>query len=169
METIIDIHFRENKEILDFLESKNEISFRNDVDNKLKKILLLSVASFFEKEVTDLVVNFISKKTEADDLIVSFVSNKAINRQYHTYFDWKGNNANQFFGLFGSDFKQGIVKEIKEKELENSVKSFLELGRLRNEMVHQNAGTFNIDKTTKEIYESYKIALSFLDFLKEKF
>ncbi|MBE7122992.1 HEPN domain-containing protein [Bacillus cereus] len=169
METIIDIQFKENKEVLDFLESQNEVSFRNDIDNKLKKVLLLSVASFFEKEVTDLVVNFISKKTEDNDLIVSFVSNKAVSRQYHTYFDWKGNNANQFFGLFGSNFKKEIEKEIKGKELEPAVKAFLELGGLRNNMVHQNTGTYNIEKTTKEIYELYKIAVSFLAFLKEKF
>ncbi|MFC0471886.1 HEPN domain-containing protein [Halalkalibacter kiskunsagensis] len=169
MDTIIDIQFKENEEVLNFLESQHEISFRNDVDNKLKKVLLLSVASFFEKEVTDLVMNYISNKTEDNHLIVSFVNNKAISRQYHTYFDWKGKNANQFFGLFGSDFKKEIEKEIKEKELETAVKAFLELGGLRNNMVHQNTGIYNIEKTTKEIYELYKIALSFLSFLNEKF
>lgn len=168
METIIDVQFRDNKEILDFLEKQNEISFRNDMDNKLKKILLLSAASFFEKEITELVVNFVNSKTLGNDLIVSFVKNKAINRQYHTFFDWKGKNVNSFWGLFGSDFKKEADKEIKEKELETKVHAFLELGELRNNLVHQNAGTFVIEKTTDEIYQLYKNALSFLEFLKQK-
>ncbi|GAK01670.1 HEPN domain-containing protein [Geomicrobium sp. JCM 19055] len=164
MNTIIDIQYNENKEVLDFLESQEEISYKNDIDNKLKKILLLSVASYFEKEITDLVVSFISAKSEKNDLIISFVNNKAVTRQYHSYFDWRGNNANQFFGLFGSEFKQNITLEIKEKELEPSIKSFLEIGNLRNNMVHQNTGTYTIEKTTYEIYESYKSSLPFFRF-----
>jgi hypothetical protein len=169
METIIDIHFRENKEILDFLETHKEISFKTNADDKLKKILLLSIASYFEKEICDLVLNYVFTKSEENDLITSFVHNKAVTRQYHTYFDWKGNNANQFFGFFGSEFKKVVEKEIREKELENAVKSFLELGNLRNNMVHQNAGTYIIEKTTLEIYESYKDALPFLAYLQGKF
>ncbi|ESU32721.1 hypothetical protein G3A_09975 [Bacillus sp. 17376] len=168
METIIDIQFKENKELLDFLEGQNEVSFRNDMDNKLKKILLLSGASYFEKEITDIVVKYIQEHSAGNDFIVSFVKNKAIQRQYHTYFDWKGKNANQFWGLFGSDFKTETEKQIKEKELESNVKSFLELGELRNNLVHQNAGTYVIDKTTEEIYGLYRNALPFLSYLRER-
>lgn len=168
METIIDIQFNENQELLEFLGLHNEISYRTDMDNKLKKILLLTIASYFEKEITGLVVDYVSRKTEKNELIVYFLVNKAIERQYHTYFNWSGSNANSFFGLFGRNFKIEAKKEVKEKELDSAVKAFLELGRLRNEMVHQNAGTFTIEKTTKEIYELYKIALPFVTFLKEK-
>ena len=168
MDTIIDIYYKENNEILKYFEEQNEVSFRNDADNKLKKILLLYIASYFEKEISELITDYVNH-TSGSAMILSFVQNKAIKRQYHTYFTWDGNNANSFFSMFGQDFKQIATKEIKEKDLESPIKSFLELGSLRNSMVHQNAGSFVIEKTTAEIYETYKEALKFLLYLREKF
>lgn len=40
--------------------------------------------------------------------IAEFIRNKAIERQYHTYFNWKENKAtsiNGFWGLWGDEFK----------------------------------------------------------------
>ena len=55
----------------------------------------------------------ISNKNE---LLVSFVNNKAISRQYHTYFSWKDTNANSFFGLFGDIFSNFIKQEVRNSE-----------------------------------------------------
>ena len=49
-----------------------------------------------------------------------------------------------------------------DEKLDSSIKAFIELGRERNRLVHQNFGTYSIEKTSKEIYELYE------NFLKSK-
>ena len=59
------------------------------------------------------------------------MKNKAIERQYHTYFSWKEKNANAFFGLFGESFKNEVTIEINQSEpLKLSMKGFMELAVL---------------------------------------
>jgi len=168
MKTIIDITFEENNNVLQYLNEKNEVSYYADLDDKLKKMLVLSIASYFEKQITDMIYSFVHKKTDENVIITSFVQKKAISRQYHTFFDWKKNNCNSFLGLFGEVFKKEVQEEIKDRNMNENVKAFLELGELRNNLVHQNAATFIIEKTSLEIYEQYKSASNFIDLLKEK-
>lgn len=162
--------YKDNKEILDFLESNNEISFRSDLDSKLKKIILLSSASYYEKLVTSLLEDFAAKVTRNNVKLISFVKCKGISRQYHTLFDWKAANINSFLGLFGDDFKVEMKKEINDnEELKSSVQSFLLIGSERNKLVHIDFATFSLDYTSDEIYKHYKNGLKVISFLRDKF
>ena len=97
------------------------------------------------------------------------MKNKAIARQYRTFFNWDAKNANTFFGLFGIEFKEHINSIIKEKEeISNYIKAFLEIGRERNRLVHQDFGNFSLEKTTEEIYELYKEAANFILFFEKE-
>jgi hypothetical protein len=97
-------------------------------------------------------------------LVENFVVNKAISRQYHTWFAWTGSNANQFFALFGPDFKQTMINKIKKSDqLQNSIRAFLELGGERNKLVHQNYAVFQLEKTLDEIYQLYQSANEFVE------
>jgi RiboL-PSP-HEPN len=92
------------------------------------------------------------------------VKNKALARQYHTFFNWDARNANSFFGLFGGDFKDFMTAKVEDDStLEAGIKAFLQLGDSRNELVHENFATFALDKTAEEIYELYKKALRFVE------
>jgi RiboL-PSP-HEPN len=94
------------------------------------------------------------------------VRNKAVARQYHTWFNWCDNNANQFFGLFGAEFKAQMSELVKgSEEMQRSVRAFLELGNERNRLVHQDFATFSMEKTLDEIYRLYQSALMFVDAL----
>src|SRR5712691_8896870 len=56
---------------------------------------------------------------------------------------WDESNANQFFDMFGTDFKLAMGKRIKESdELRASVAAFLEVRNERNKLVHQDYATF---------------------------
>jgi len=98
--------------------------------------------------------------------------------QYHTYFTWgekdepskPGKNANTFFSMFGEEFKSECEKEVKANgELDRVIKAFLELGHLRNILVHSNFAALNFDtKTTNEIFELYQDGQKFIEFLKIK-
>jgi hypothetical protein len=98
--------------------------------------------------------------------------------QYHTYFNWgekgdldkPGKNANTFFSLFGEEFKKNVEAEINaDKNLESAVKVFLEIGHIRNTLVHSNFAAYNLDnKTADEIFELYKKGFEFIVYIQAK-
>ena len=95
-DTAIDRMYSEFSELLRFLCDKGEPSFQSSVDSVFKKTLAIAAASFFEHELTRIILAVVDKRTSGDDLVQNFIRNKAIERQYHTLFDWKSNNANTF-------------------------------------------------------------------------
>jgi hypothetical protein len=169
-QSIVDRIYQDNLDLLKFLEEKNEPSFLVQFNTVFTKTLLLSAASYFEHEICRMVQAFIEYKTQNDECIVSIVKQKAIERQYHTYFDWEGRNANKFFSLFGKTFKEKRLKDVKEDiDLDSAIKSFLELGNERNKLVHQNFADCTIEKTAEEVYKLYQQATLFIDFLDRQF
>ena len=166
---IVGTRYKEFKEMIDYLETNKEISLKIVADDNLKKVLLLSAASYFEDEIKELILDFVEKNSDNNLMIKSFVKNKAVERQYHTYFDWKTGNANSFFSLFGDEFKNQAKGDVKDNsKLEKSIRAFLEIGNLRNELVHGNFAVFPIEKTVEEIYELYCSAHQFIDYLSSK-
>ena len=57
--TIIDVLYEENQKIDRFLEEHGEISLRKNVDNNFRKALLLSIASYFEHEIGEIILRAI--------------------------------------------------------------------------------------------------------------
>lgn len=139
MPTIIDSLYEENRSLLDYLNKAGEVSLVTVVSESFRKSLALSVASYFETLIQDGIVSVVEQCSGGADAVLEFVKNKAIERQYHTYFDWDRSNANRFFGLFGSGFKEYMNKKVQASEqLAASIKAFVELGSIRNQLVHQN-------------------------------
>ena len=167
-DSIIDTIYRRNKEIASYLNQERQITFESDVRDTFRKVLVLSIASYFENEVKNLILDFIKQKSRSE-IVSTFVQRKAIERQYHTFFQWDGSNANAFFGLFGSDFKQKCKELISvDGELESAVKAFIELGRTRNELVHLDFATYQLAKSDEEYYALYQSAEKFLYFLRDQ-
>jgi hypothetical protein len=169
-QSIIDRIYQDNLDLLKFLEEKNEPSFMIQFNTVFTKTLLLSAASYFEHEICRMIQSFIERKTQNDECITTIVKQKAIERQYHTYFDWDGKNANKFFSLFGRTFKEKRLQDVKENpDLQFAIKSFLEIGSERNKLVHQNFADCTVEKTAAEVYELYQQASIFIDFLDNQF
>jgi hypothetical protein len=163
-DTIIDRLHYELSSLLTVLEKAQEISLRSTADDTWRKSLLLAAASHFERRMTESVLAFVSGEASGNSLVTSFVKNKAVSRQYHTWFSWDQTNANSFFGLFGDEFRMFMKGKVKgDVDLAESIKAFLELGAHRNRLVHQDYGTFWLEKTAEEIYGLYKKALRFVD------
>ena len=77
-----------------------------------------------------------------------------IERQYHTLFDWKANNTNAFWKLFGEATKDSVRQRINSDDtLKTAEQSFIELGRQRNLLVHENFAEFDVNITVEEIYK----------------
>lgn len=167
--SIIDKQFEAGSALVKYLTDKKELSFTSEAENNFRKNLLLSAASYFEKEVCEILIQFAKSRSSNCDLIVSFIKSKGISRQYHTLFEWEKTNANKFFSHFGDMFKKQMEKKIDEDlNLQKGVKAFLELGRERNRLVHQNFAEVALDKTAMEIYDLYKTSVSFIDCLRKE-
>ncbi len=161
----IESLYDEYGELIKFCRSNAQISFELYINDIYKKALLLSAASYFESIITTTILGFVSKNTRNNPEIIALVENKALKRQYHTFFNWDVNNANQFFGLFGDALKRRAREEIKTKKLEDAEAAFLSIGRERNQLVHQNYIEVQIYDTFEEIYSKYKKACNFVDLI----
>ena len=138
------------------------------VEENFPKALLLAAASHFEKCLMDSVEVLAKESTRDDHPLVSLIQGKVIKRQYHTWFDWdKPRNvksANPFFSMFGSDFKTHAEHMVAQDDrLSESILAFLEIGRERNMLVHQDFANYSMDKNSSEVYQLYRIAVTFVD------
>lgn len=161
--TPVDRLYEESSSVIAAL-GRDEPSLAVAAGDNFRKALVLAAASYFEFRVSTCVLEFVHERTNGNGLVVGFVKNKAISRQYHTWFKWEETNANHFFGLFGSQFKQMMAERIKASEdLRGSIRAFLEVGNERNKLVHQDFASFSLEKTLEEIYGLYRQSLLFVD------
>ena len=162
--TVVDVLHEDFIALLSVLDEADEVSLRAVADDNFRKSLLLAAASYFERRMTEIVLSFVEDATNRNLLVTALVRNKAVSRQYHTWFDWKASNANRFFQLFGGDFGDFMKRKTREDdEFDASVRAFLEIGRERNRLVHQDFGAFPLEKTTEEIHALYRRALCFVE------
>jgi hypothetical protein len=167
--TVVDILYEDFSNIDKYLLAQEELSFKIRTDDIFRKSLLLSSASFFETHICEIIIKYVDRHSKSNLIINAFLKNKAISRQYHTFFNWETSNANNFLGLLGEDFKKFMQEEIKKDErLELSIRDFMEIGKERNRLVHQNYGLYTIEKTSDEIFKLYKSALYFLEIFQSR-
>ncbi len=163
-DTIIDQLYAENEALVQYLYTQKQISFATTVNANFRKTLLVAIASYFEVKVRDDLTAFITDTVGEDHPLLHLSKRKALDRQYHTYFDWKGKNANAFFALFGEPFKTYMTKKVAaDEDLSEAIKAFLELGETRNQIVHESFAEFTLEKTPEEIYTLYKQARTFVE------
>ncbi len=152
-DTVVDRLHGDLSALLTVLHEKQEISLLNSVDDNWRKSLLLSAASHFERRMTDCIMAFVSSATSGNSLVTSFVKNKAVSRQFHTWFSWDEADANSFFGLFGASFRTFMKKKVRGDEgLSESIKAFLELGAERNRLMHTHILFLLLNTTLKRYW-----------------
>ena len=155
----------EHDELIKHLLETGKITWKSRADDQFAKTLLLAVASRFEARLTACVVETFESATGGSDALVSFVQKQAVERRYHTWFSWRdAKNANSFFRSFSEEFKNAMEAKVKnDPDIDDAVKAFLELGRLRNELVHEDYATFSMQKTPGDVLERYRAAARFVD------
>ncbi len=166
---IVDSLYAQFSELRSLLDEDMEISLRSAADSIFRKALLLSAASLFEHRVSDELVRYCAERADGDELLQSFVRKQALDRKFHTLFEWNNRKANSFFGLFGDGFKKWMREQAKiDPLLQEAIDAFLELGSERNQLVHQNFAAYPMQKTSEEIYNLYLSAAVFVDTLPVK-
>lgn len=186
MITEVDRLYNEYEEISNFLSSKNEISLSSNLNKQYKKVILLSSASYYEHQIISILSNFVAQCSQNDTRLINFLKIQAISGKYHQLFNWgeqdnpdkPNKNANRFWRLFGNEFKERINKELetknitdqveikKKEEVITSIQAFLEIGHLRNILVHNNFAAYDYNqKTTQEIYLLHQGANRFIEYV----
>ncbi|MEK6324548.1 MAG: HEPN domain-containing protein [Acidobacteriota bacterium] len=168
--TLIDTLFKEQKELVGFLQGQGQVSFSQSVEAFLSKTLLLSIASYFESRITNTITDYAARVSNADEALTSLVRIKAIERQYFTYFQWREGNRSvmPFFAMFGTVLKDSAKLELKGEDLAQAAAAFLELGDLRNLLVHENFASYPLEMTSDEVYGLYVAALKFVTYIEVK-
>jgi hypothetical protein len=162
--TVVDRIYEDFATLLQILDSAAQPSLRSFAEENLRKSLLLASASFFERKMTEAVLDFAASVTSQGHVLTFLVKNKAVSRQYHTWFSWDTKNANSFFSLFGPEFSERMQETVSnDANLKSSIEAFLEMGRERNRLVHQDFGSFALEKTAAEIYQLYSSAFRFVN------
>lgn len=164
--TIVDNMYRDSVDVLAFLDSSEEFERKRVAEDHFRKSLLMAAASHFERRLTECVIAFAEEVGGAGHVLVELVRRKAVERQYHTWFDWSGGNANAFFRMFGDDFRAWARNEVTaDIELDGSIRDFLQIGAERNRLVHQDYGNFSMEKTADDVYALYRSASVFVDWV----
>ena len=165
----VDALHKDFADLLAFLDQAGQISFRITADDNFRKVLLLAAASYFERQLTEVVVSFVGTVTAPDHVVTWLIKKRVVERQYHTWFDWKARNANKFFSMFGNSFKNHMSKLVnRDDTLSSAIQAFMEIGRERNDMVHHDFGSYTLQKTLEEIYEMYRSAAKFVEWFSQE-
>jgi len=167
--TIIDTRVLEHRALVAFLREHVQESMAFYVEYDFRKVLIVSAASFIEKRIVDTLHAFASKA--ADQRIEHVLRNTVFKREkFSSLFEWSGNNVNAFLKQFGEDFKKLLAESISnDLQLSNGAKSFLKLGHLRNNLVHNNFADSSSDQTVEDVYAEYNSAMCFVEFLCQRF
>jgi hypothetical protein len=161
----IEIFFGNQTLIIERLLELSEISLASDFSNSLSKVLIIASASYFEDCITSYIKEFVEKNSNSE-MLREFFRIRAIERQYHTWFDWEKQNASKFFSLFGSGAKQRLERLVSNDDnIEQSIRDFLLLGSQRNLIAHKNLLNYPISDTPFEIHKRIYSASRFLEFM----
>lgn len=163
---LIEALYQEHAELRHYLVEQGQVTFLAELERTYPKVLLIAVASFFEVELIRILDEYFAKESDGDELTLAFIREKAFKRQYHTYFSWDAANVNAFWALFGADFKAYAVARVKaDAPLTEAAARFVEVGRLRNQLMHENFVAWPLDVTALEVVELARSAYSFLETL----
>lgn len=165
---VVDRLHGEFTDLRDFLSTTDGARFLPVVEGFLPRAMLLAAASYFERRLSDEVERFAADEAGEEHVLRWLIKSKVISRQYHTWFAWERQNVNAFLSMFGQNFKDEASKWIDEDDnLRRSVTAFLEIGRERNRLVHENFGDAPLEKTTADVYGLYESAKVFVDWFPE--
>jgi hypothetical protein len=161
-QTVVDRLYGEFSRLLAHLLSSQEQSLEITANEQCRKALLLAAASYFEDVISTIVREWIAELAPFNRQVANWVEMTGVTRNYHKWFKWERRDARAFDGLLGTPFKDYMRQQVQtDPTLEESLRDFLEIGDSRNRLVHQNFGSFTLEKTTDEIYSLFESARRF--------
>ena len=105
--THVDRIYEECNEVAEYLKDE-EVSLWLTADESFRKGLLVAAASYFEKRVKEILLEYVRESTKGNERLVELVQDKVTSRNYHGLFDWRDTReqgARKFWASFGDSFK----------------------------------------------------------------
>ena len=162
--------WNDHNSLVGFLQSHNQLQLISRIEEAFSKTLVVAVASYFEVRLTQSIIELYREMTQGAEVLAQFVRKQAIGRRFAQLFNWgdeaqSSQNANSFYNLFGSSFSDHMKRKVQnDPSLDASIKAFLEIGNIRNQMVHGNYADFQLqNKNVEDVYQLYQSATKFLD------
>lgn len=159
-------HIKIIESIDSFLSESDKMSPSAAIDaaSLINKALIISCASYLEYQICAIIEDYYKVKTNNCEQSVLFVKNKAISRQYHTYFNWDAANISTFAGMFGPRFKQRINQLSDASEDFNiEAVAFIRIGKTRNMLAHNNFYFYTESYTTRELRVDFLNAIKLIE------
>lgn len=164
----VDRIYGELRSVSTLLEAQGQISDRVAFNELSAKTIVLCAASYFEREIGRMLIG-VARQTGSKDVFCNFLDKQALERKFHTLFDWNRNNANAFFALFGTGTKEKLAEMVKhDAAIEEAIREFLFLNATRNQLVHGNFAAVQAPTTLDEGYAKFNKALAFLVWLPDR-
>ncbi|HTR41175.1 MAG TPA: HEPN domain-containing protein [Pseudomonadales bacterium] len=157
----------ESAELKELLSAQSELSLLSSAEDNSRKTLVLSAASLFEYRITEALLSYADKISNSDRCIISLIRNKAIKRQYHTFFDWENKKLGPFPTLLGEEIGAMLKSACSNSPGKEQSLAFLEIGYLRNCLVHQNYATYNLESSADDIRKLCESADNFVSFVEQ--
>lgn len=164
----IEALWTDHQALVQHLQSNGEWTLSSRVEEAFAKTLIIAAASYFEIWLTESILGIYRTSTSGFEQLVEFVRTKAIGQGFAQLFTWgkdgrPSHNANYFYSFFGGEFSLHMKELVRQdKDLDDSVRAFLEIGNLRNHMVHGDYANFTVEKTATDVYKLYEKATLFL-------
>jgi hypothetical protein len=161
----------EHAQLSAILSGPEHLSIGQSLNRHFQRVLVVSAASLFEDKVKAAILTAVASAASNDERFVTLVRVKAVERQFHTLFDWEKDETgtNKFWAAFGGVLKKdSLEKQKKDPMLSNAAASFIQIGRLRNELVHGNFATQFIESTIDELKVKISAAELFVEFIKKQ-
>lgn len=155
--------FQDNIKDLNEEISKNNtfVSLLIDYRQEYTKVFVIFCANSFEKIITSYLPQLL--RIENCPVKNKFFNTMFFDRKYHTLFDWNGNNANSFIGLFSTEVKTKLSNlRDTNSEFKECEKAFLNLGRLRNMIVHNGIINYSFQNKIDDVYHMFEQSLEFI-------
>ena len=147
--------------------AQNDLFLQVWASDNLTRVFVLIAANYYESRVKEILREFFESRSNTS-LIWQF-SNSLIEYQFNSLFAWKEANANHFFQRFGETFSSIAKHDVKTRpELDQGIKAFLLIGRIRNDLTHKELVKVVLDKTIDEFYDLHKKALLFINYLRRR-
>ena len=132
------------------------------IEEIFRKHLILSSASHFEFRISNAIETHAKGIANPDGCVFALIKHKALKRQYHTFFEWDKLKLGAFTTLMGESLGSKLKTISSEDPGKLEAGAFLEIGQMRNALVHNNFVSFQCEKTSLEILELCKRAESFV-------
>lgn len=162
--TAVDDYFSSFNELAKAV-ALTDMSGQTFVEEIGSKTLLIAAAGDLEVRFCRAIEECFEASNPKTHLNV-FVRNQALKRKFFTMFNWDAANVNTFLGLFGDDKKTEMAQFLSEHPYNEEMQAFLFIGRFRNKVVHDGLASTSLESTIDDVYDKYRKALAFVNFVR---